>query len=562
MTEDTKEIENLLSKLHSGTADDKYNSLLILSVWSESHLLVLGVSLTTELRRLLIPMLAGPKGIGLQGACFAAIVLAKLGDHSQDVAWPLIQALRYYAEDPEKLSGPIDEFMSSSNLLCFVVHVAYALSLFKADGEIVRFLVDIIHKCSFPESGENRIKYNSGPKGIQFYDNRINNLVNACLRAIGAIGKSGNPDGEKMLELWSGEGNITAKAALELFGHSWEEILIKESELEKARIIDTSRESEEETEEKNGKEEDTLEKLSKILNLCETDPDAALGFIEVRKMENPGVEDHPILKWVRAMALGGKGLFKALRELSLADEQLPEISSWEARDFREKLRLTDEHLDYLEVALREVREIEIVEPRFVAMIGTDEEQVGEAKVDLIAIALERCRPGKVQELMGTTKLLYFGSEHRRTGVKPGLDLASDDYKILWDTRFSTPSIAKAAITMDRGVDGKGRRFVTCLLYQKCLDEWGPDATLATALSAGVLYFFDDGSWHHSNDTEMVFIGAVMPGMSLPREFRQSEKMETEGPKATQPDSRSEVSNEQESKREEPKKKGFLRKLLG
>lgn len=560
MTEDAKEIENLLSKLHSGTTDDRFEALMGLAIKSRSSL---DEHLKEQMRTHLVPIVTGHVRTDHQSGCFAAIALAKIGDHSQDVAAPLVKALRYYAEDPVKFSGPIDEFMSSSNLLCFTVHVAYALSLLKGDGEIVGFLIDVIARCLDPKSGEDRIKSETGVGGPQFYDSRIKNLVSACLRSIGAIGESGTEDGVKMLEWWSSRGNITAKAALELFGSSWEEIVSKETELEKVGITDASPDSEEddEIEENKGKDGDVLEKLSKILDLCETNPDAALGFIEVRKLENPGVEDSPILKWVKAMAYGGKGLFKALRELSLAEEQLPEISSWEAPDFREKLRLTDEHLDYLEVALREVREIEIVEPRFVAMIGTDEERVGEAKVDLIAIALERCRPGKVQELMGTTKLLYFGSEHRRMGVRPGLDLTSKDYAILWNPRFSAPLVVKAAIAMDRGVDGKGRRFVTCLLYQKCLDEWGPDETLATASSAGVLYFFDDGSWHHSNDTEMVFIGAVMPGLSLPREFRQSPKTETGLPKTIQPDS-TEVPSEQEAKPDDTKKRGFFKKLFG
>jgi hypothetical protein len=514
MSEDTREIENLLTRSRSDNVDNRFNALERLAITSKPSL---AENLKERMRSYLVPIVTGQVRADLQSGCFAAIALAKIGDHSQDVAAPLVKALQYYAEDPEKFSGPIDEFLNSTNLLCFTTYVAYALSLFKADGETVGFLVDIISKCCFPKSGEDRIKHVSGPTGLQFYDTRINNLVNACLRAIGAIGKSGNPDGEKMLTDWSGEGNIIAKAALELFGHSWEEIVNKESELEKVGITGASPKSE--IEEKGGNEGDVLESYSKVLNLCETNPDAALLFIEVRRTENPGVENHPILKWVRAMAYGGKGLFKALHELSLNEEQLPRVSSWEERDFREKIRLTDEHLDYLETALREVREIEIIEPGFVAMIGTDEEPVGEAKVDLISIALERCRPGKVQELMGTTKLLYLGSEHRRNGVGPGLDLTSEDYAILWNTRFNAPSIVKAAIAMDHGVDSKGRRFVTCLLYQKCLDEWGPDETLSTALSAGVLYFFDDGSWHHSNDTEMVFIGAAMPGMSLPREFR-------------------------------------------
>lgn len=275
----------------------------------------------------------------------------------------------------------------------------------------------------------------------------------------------------------------------------------------------------------NGDEKaDTLARLG---NICESNPNKGLEIIQSLIEENPQLGSDPFFRFCRALAYGSKGLFKALRELSLAEEQLAEISSWEARDFREKLRLTDEHLDYLEVALREVREIEIVDPRFVAMIGTDEERFGEAKVDCISIALERCRPGKVQELMGTTKLLYFGPEHRRMGLRPGLDLTLKDYAILWNPRFSAPLVVKAAIAMDKGVDGRDRRFVTCLLYQKCFDEWEPNDTLATAPSAGAIYFFDDGLWHHSTEIDKVFLGAAIPGRSLPSEFRQSPAVMTE-----------------------------------
>ena len=510
MTEDAKEIENLLSKLHSGIPDERFSALLGISIKSKSSL---DESLKEEMRRHLVPIVTGQIQTDLQSGCFAAIALAVLGDHSQDVATPLFIFLRYYAEDPVKFSGPMDEFISSSNLLCFTVHVVYALSLFKGDGKIVSFLIDIIARCHFPKSGEDRIKNVTGVDGPQFkfYDSRIKNLVSACLRSIGAIGESGTEDGVKMLELWSSRGNVTAKAALELFGSSWTEIVRKETELEKVAITDNSSDIKEDDEidENKGKGKDVAEKISKILNLCETNPDELLELIKVEKSNNP------LLKWAKAMAYGGKGLFKALGALNLDDGQLLEASSWEARDFREKLRLTDEQLDYLEVALREVREIEMVTPGFVAMIGTDEEPIGEAKVDAIASALERCRPGKVQELMGTTKLLFFGSAHRRMGVRPGLDLTSKDYAILLNPRFSAPLVVKAAIAMDKGADGKGRRFVTCLLYQKCLDEWGPDETLETASSAGVLYFFDDGSWHHSNDTKRVFLCAIRPGLSLP-----------------------------------------------
>ena len=539
MTEDSTTIENLMSQLHAGTTEERFDALLGLAVESSSSL---DSHLKEQMRSCLLPLVTGQTRTDQQSGCLAAIALSRIGDHSQDVAWPLVVTLRCYAEDPEKFAGPIDEFMSSSNLLCFVVQVAYALSLFKGDGETVRFLLDIISRCT----ASKHIKSFNGGIPV-FHDTRIQNLIEACLRSIGAIGESENEDGRKMLEWWSSRGSATARAALDSFGHPWEEILGKESELKKVQINDSGSDTDEgsEKDEDDTKGGETLEKLSRILDLCQTNPDAALGFIEMRKMESPGVDEHPILRWVKAMALGGKGLFQPLREMNLSDEELTEVSSWCAEDFRNRLGLTDDHLDYLEASLRQVKAIEAIEPGFVAMIGTDEERVGEAQVDLISTTLERCRPGRVQELMGTTKLLYFGAERRRMGVGPWLDWTPDESKFMWSTRFSAPSVARAAITMDEGADGRGRRFVTCLLYQKCFDEWGPDETLKNAPSAGALYFFDDGSWHHSNDIQLAFIGAVMRGRSLPREFSKRDKLDAEVPGVAQLDSASEVAKEQE-----------------
>ena len=552
MTEDAKEIENLFSKLHSGTTDDKFEALMGLAIKSKSSI---DEHLKEQMRTNLVPIVTGQVQTDLQSCCFAAIALAHLGDHSEDIAAPLLTYLQYLAEDPSAFSGPMDEFLSSDNLLAFPVQIIYALKTFKGDRKVVGLLIDVLARCMDPKNGEKRVKSLSDLSGGQFYDARVGNLVTNCLRCIGVIGETEDNEGKKMLEWWSSRGNVTSEAALEMFGSSWDDIRNKERQLEKSEAVNAEPKTEKENDDK------TSALLAKVLNLCESDPDAGLELIEVSTKGKPEAESNPVWKWAKAMAYGGKGLLQALRELRLSDEELAEVSTWGGGEFRERLRLTDEHLDYLEVALREVREIEIVEPRFVAMIGTEEERVGEAKVDLIAIALERCRPGKVQKLMGTTKLLYFGSEHRRMGVRPGLDLTSKDDAILWNTRFSAPLVVKAAIAMDRGVDGKGRSFVTCLLYQKCLDEWGPDETLATASSAGILYLFDDGSWHHSNDTEMAFRGAVMPGLSLPPEFRQSPKTETGLPKTIQPDS-TEVPSEQEFKPDTTKKRGFFKKLLG
>lgn len=105
MTEDAIAIENLLSKLHSGTTEERFDALMGFTIKSK---LSLEDNLKEQMRSHLVPFVTGQVRTDQQSGCLAAIALAKIGDHSQDVAWPLVVTLRYYAEDTEKFSGPID----------------------------------------------------------------------------------------------------------------------------------------------------------------------------------------------------------------------------------------------------------------------------------------------------------------------------------------------------------------------------------------------------------------------------------------------------------------------
>jgi hypothetical protein len=144
-----------------------------------------------KIRRHLTPIVSGDIKVSLQEACFAAIALAKLGDHSEDVAAPLLTYLQYLAEDPGAFSGPMDEFLSSDNLLAFPVQIIYALSTFKSDRKVVGLLIDVLARCIDPKSGEKRVRSLSNLAGGQFHDARIKNLVTNCLRCIGVIGETG-----------------------------------------------------------------------------------------------------------------------------------------------------------------------------------------------------------------------------------------------------------------------------------------------------------------------------------------------------------------------------------
>jgi hypothetical protein len=135
-----------------------------------------------------------------------------------------------------------------------------------------------------------------------------------------------------------------------------------------------------------------------ILNLCEIDPDAGLELIEQTIKNKPELEPNPFVKFAKAIAYGSKGLFNLVRSK-------PGIN-WatsEEEELRGELGVTDAHLDYLELALQEIREMEKIDPKALKVFVTEDE-LGRAKVDAIATVLERCRPGRVQELLGKTKL--------------------------------------------------------------------------------------------------------------------------------------------------------------
>lgn len=53
--------------------------------------------------------------------------------------------------------------------------------------------------------------------------------------------------------------------------------------------------------------------LAKTLNLCESDPDAGLEFIEQTIKTRPGAESDPFGKFAKAIAYGSEGLFQLAR---------------------------------------------------------------------------------------------------------------------------------------------------------------------------------------------------------------------------------------------------------
>jgi len=226
--------------------------------------------------------------------------------------------------------------------------------------------------------------------------------------------------------------------------------------------------------------ENIEEMLAKILNLCESDPDAGLKFIERVMKESPQSGNDPFGRFAKAIAYGAKGLFHLVRnksEISLIDLN--------ERQMRETLGITDQHLDYLEKGLNEIREMERTRPGALKLFGKQ----AELKVDAMALVLERCRPGRVYELLGKTKLVYFGPE--RIFRRNECEITREEFNIFIDIFFTCDETPRSALISRDGIDSKGRRYVTVALYTEptIFNELGEQSPVA-----GCVCLYIDGTY--------------------------------------------------------------------
>lgn len=240
-----------------------------------------------------------------------------------------------------------------------------------------------------------------------------------------------------------------------------------------------------------------LEDIAEFLNLCKYDPDAGLGLIKKSIGKNPELDSHLLMKFGKVIAYESK-VFQFLRTTDLTEH----VDKLSMEDLRKEVPtlLTNEHVRYLELALSEIRQIEDVDPKFITDIGTDEDPRGEIKVQVICNILEGCKPGRVQEILGKTKLSYFGTD--RTMLMPNIsNIPPQDLRPFTGVYFSLDSIVRSALLVDFGTDNRGRKYIMCMLYKRLFDDLGPDETFEDAVQLGTVYLFDDNTFAY--DVEKV-----------------------------------------------------------
>ena len=240
---------------------------------------------------------------------------------------------------------------------------------------------------------------------------------------------------------------------------------------------------------------DASEEMAVLLNLCESNPDAGIEFIENTISKNPELETNLFLKFSKVMAYKAK-VFQPLKNSGIVENISDKNLSDMVKDIQPLIAKND--VKYLELALAEIAQILGVNAEFIKLIGTDDNPKGGTEVEVICFLLEGCKPGAVQEILSQTKLSYFGQDRIRAMPK----ISSLEPQILHpflEVKFSVDSIAKSAVLADYGVDKKGRNYLMCLLYQRLIDDLAEDETFKDAIHVGTVYLFDDSTFAYDVD---------------------------------------------------------------
>jgi hypothetical protein len=333
-------------------------------------------------------------------------------------------------------------------------------------------------------------------------------LVEHCLRAIGALG---HQSGRELLEYWQSKGNMTAQAALEAFGESMEAIKDREKAIEAERKAEREKEGEKE------KLRDA-QAIHSISELCYSAPGVALAMIESMIREKPTLAAEPALKFLKAKACGSIGFFQLIP---------PGVdpSPFGEDRLRNIVGITDQHLDLLEKGLWEIRKIEEAGSHALENVLKNYPE-DQGLVDGLAMAVERCRPGRVQEILGKTKLWYFG---KRVGGAPYSSAPTlKQVQPFSHIFFQANSIVKSALAVDHGTDVIGREYVACILYERSFEDLGPEETIEEAQEVGVVALFDDGTSYFDVREGKTPKGGGLGEAKAEETAKEKEKKEHEG----------------------------------
>lgn len=235
-----------------------------------------------------------------------------------------------------------------------------------------------------------------------------------------------------------------------------------------------------------------------LFRLCESDPDLALSIIEESIKKDPSIESEPVYRFCRARAYQIKGT------LCLRDKPWVKVGTANPDEIR--LYVNDDDLNCLELSLLENGNVENDDPSILKIFGEEWEN----QIDAISCILERCRPGRVQQIRGKTKLNYFGVDRNRILPDIEKELPPEQLRHFLNILFSYSTIVKSAVIIETDTDTSDREYIYSMLFGKTFDEFAPGETFEDA-QIGSIYIFDDGTFIDSVERERKYSGREIKG---------------------------------------------------
>lgn len=218
--------------------------------------------------------------------------------------------------------------------------------------------------------------------------------------------------------------------------------------------------------------------VEQLLDTCQRDPHQGLAWIDAM---SPELRSRRTISFARFVALTTLALEEVTGAVNLAGVE----------PYALRRLMTKESIKYVVQALQQVSEIERLHPGYIASLGTPGDRFAESSMDDICIVVDRLIPGTVQEMLGWTKIFYFGID--RIGFVPGVkdQIPHSLLTTLLKTRFAIPEICRSAVAIACGTERTRLRYVDFYLCRLLYSE---APTLRDAEILGILRLLEDSSF--------------------------------------------------------------------
>lgn len=185
---------------------------------------------------------------------------------------------------------------------------------------------------------------------------------------------------------------------------------------------------------------------SDLSELSEREADRFIALTSAVMLREP-MKDDVSLKFLRAIAFFTKARIIFGRQDKRWDDRTLDLIEKSLTDFRAVDESADNYHERLPLSLLE------------------------ENTDTASMALEGQRPGRVQEILGKTKLAYMGD---RLYLRNGRYAPSDQEKAIFENIFfHYPVIVRSAEIFYKVLGEPGRRYINVLLYRET-SPWNPE----------------------------------------------------------------------------------------